>query len=296
VLENVADRSSWRSCSRCRPSWRRRGAPPLRSIRRLACRRDRSGRWVCREVLVPGRISADVLDAASAWPEGGGDRRRRRRHGRRTLLVRRQAVGQRGGHAAHNSGHWTMEGAVTSQFENTCDRCWTCRWVHRGPALQVASVNVFGGPDGADPAALLPAAWPSRRPCPPLWQERPPGRKLGHVTVCGDEADAVRARAWSAAIALGTPVPDGIDLPAGCCGERARTAGRRRDGELLRPARHAGASTCSGIRHRPRGARRLGPPHPARHAGFGQDAAGRGSGCSSPEPEEPPTCPACWPR
>jgi phosphoribosylaminoimidazole carboxylase (NCAIR synthetase) len=42
-----------------------------------------------------------------------------------------------------------------------------------------------------------------------------PGRKLGHVTVCGDDPDLVRARAWTAAIGLGTPVPDGIVLPPG---------------------------------------------------------------------------------
>ena len=42
-----------------------------------------------------------------------------------------------------------------------------------------------------------------------------PGRKLGHVTVCGDDADEVRTRAWAAAVALGTPVPAGIGLPAG---------------------------------------------------------------------------------
>jgi len=28
----------------------------------------------------------------------------------------------------------------------------------------------------------------------------------------------VRARAWSAAVALGTPVPDGMDLPDGVIG------------------------------------------------------------------------------
>ena len=42
-----------------------------------------------------------------------------------------------------------------------------------------------------------------------------PGRKLGHVTVCGDDPDLVRARAWSAAIALGTPVPEALRLPPG---------------------------------------------------------------------------------
>ena len=40
-----------------------------------------------------------------------------------------------------------------------------------------------------------------------------PGRKLGHVTVCGGPDDDVRARAWSAALALGTPGPEGLDLP-----------------------------------------------------------------------------------
>ena len=40
-----------------------------------------------------------------------------------------------------------------------------------------------------------------------------PGRKLGHVTVCGDDAASVRARAWAAARALGTPVPDGLTVP-----------------------------------------------------------------------------------
>ena len=35
------------------------------------------------------------------------------------------------------------------------------------------------------------------------------------MTVCGDDPDLVRARAWAAAVALGTPVPDGIELPDG---------------------------------------------------------------------------------
>ena len=41
-----------------------------------------------------------------------------------------------------------------------------------------------------------------------------PGRKLGHVTVCGGSDDDVRARAWTAALALGTPAPEGPALPA----------------------------------------------------------------------------------
>jgi phosphoribosylaminoimidazole carboxylase (NCAIR synthetase) len=37
-----------------------------------------------------------------------------------------------------------------------------------------------------------------------------PGRKLGHVTVCGHDLADVRERAWRAAVALGTPVPSGL--------------------------------------------------------------------------------------
>jgi 5-(carboxyamino)imidazole ribonucleotide synthase len=49
-----------------------------------------------------------------------------------------------------------------------------------------------------------------------LYGKRPrPGRKLGHVTVCGQDAEDVRARAWSAAVALGTPVPRQLELPGG---------------------------------------------------------------------------------
>jgi 5-(carboxyamino)imidazole ribonucleotide synthase len=173
---------------------------------------------VCREVLVPGRISADVLDAASALGQkvaeiagGVGVMAVELFWSGGRLLVNEVAT------RPHNSGHWTMEGAVTSQFENHVRSVLD---LPLGSTVaqhsQVASVNVFGGPDGADPAALLPRGLAVEGAHVHLYgKSARPGRKLGHVTVCGDEADAVRARAWSAAIALGTPVPDGIDLPAG---------------------------------------------------------------------------------
>ena len=173
---------------------------------------------VCREVLVPGRIDAHVLEAASALGQkvaeiaGGvgvmavelfwsGDR----------LLVNEVAT------RPHNSGHWTMEGAVTSQFENHVRAVLDLPLGSTAAQHpQVASVNVFGGPDGADPSRLLARGLAVDGAHVHLYGKRArPGRKLGHVTVCGDEAEVVRSRAWSAAIALGTPVPDGIDLPAG---------------------------------------------------------------------------------
>jgi 5-(carboxyamino)imidazole ribonucleotide synthase len=80
----------------------------------------------------------------------------------------------------------------------------------------VASVNVFGGAEGADPAVLLARGLAVEGAHVHLYgKSARPGRKLGHVTVCGDHAEVVRSRAWAAAIALGTPVPADIDLPEG---------------------------------------------------------------------------------
>jgi 5-(carboxyamino)imidazole ribonucleotide synthase len=173
---------------------------------------------VCREVLVPGRISADVLDAASALGQkvaeiagGVGVMAVELFWSGGSLLVNEVAT------RPHNSGHWTMEGAVTSQFENHVRSVLDLPLGSTAPQHpQVASVNVFGGPNGADPAQLLARGLAVEGAHVHLYgKSARPGRKLGHVTVCGDEADVVRARAWSAAIALGTPVPEGIDLPAG---------------------------------------------------------------------------------
>jgi 5-(carboxyamino)imidazole ribonucleotide synthase len=173
---------------------------------------------VCREVLVPGRLGPEVLEAASALGEkvaeiagavgvmavelfwSGG-----------RLLVNEVAT------RPHNSGHWTIEGAVTSQFENHLRGVLDLPLGSTAPQhAQVASVNVFGGPAGEDPAHLLARGLAVEGAHVHLYGKGArPGRKLGHVTVCGDDPDLVRSRAWSAALALGTPVPAGLDLPAG---------------------------------------------------------------------------------
>ena len=173
---------------------------------------------VCREVLVPGRLDPDVVEAAAALGQkvaeiagavgvmavelfwSGG-----------RLLVNEVAT------RPHNSGHWTMEGAVTSQFENHVRAVLDLPLGSTAPQHpQVASVNIFGGTTGTDPALALARGLAVEGAHVHLYGKRArPGRKLGHVTVCGDEPEVVRARAWSAAVALGTPVPNGIDLPAG---------------------------------------------------------------------------------
>jgi 5-(carboxyamino)imidazole ribonucleotide synthase len=72
----------------------------------------------------------------------------------------------------------------------------------------VATVNVLGGPDGADPYARLPDALAVEGTHVHLYGKAPrPGRKLGHVTALGDDLDETLARARTAAAALagGTP-------------------------------------------------------------------------------------------
>ena len=103
----------------------------------------------------------------------------------------------------HNSGHWTIEGARTSQFEQHL------RAVLDYPlgdtmltAPAVAMANVLGGQSGGmsidERVHHLFAADPGARVHLYGKQIRP-GRKVGHVTVLGDDPTEVRARAQRAA-------------------------------------------------------------------------------------------------
>lgn len=104
----------------------------------------------------------------------------------------------------HNSGHWTIEGSETSQFEQHLRAVlgWPLGATGlRGPT--VVCVNVVGPEDGSDPRDRLPAALSVAGAHVHLYGKAPrPGRKLGHVTVCGSDADTVRATALRAAALL----------------------------------------------------------------------------------------------
>jgi 5-(carboxyamino)imidazole ribonucleotide synthase len=106
----------------------------------------------------------------------------------------------------HNSGHWTIEGARTSQFEQHLRA--VLDYPMGSTALTapvVVMANVLGGAPGgisiderlhhlfaADPGARVHLYGKAIRP----------GRKIGHVTVLGDDLDSVRARAARAATRL----------------------------------------------------------------------------------------------
>lgn len=173
---------------------------------------------VCREVLVPGRLDPAVAASAAVLAErvaevagSVGVLAVELFSSAEGLVVNEVAA------RPHNSGHWTIEGAVTSQFENQLRAVFDLPLGATSlTAPSVASVNVFGAGDGVDPSLRLAGALAVEGAHVHLYGKRArPGRKLGHVTVCGEDGDDVRARAWAAARALGTPVPDGLDLPGG---------------------------------------------------------------------------------
>ena len=120
--------------------------------------------------------------------------------GPRGLLVNELAM------RPHNSGHWTIEGARTSQFEQHLRAVLDLPLGDpRLAAPRVAMANVFGGasPDIFARYEHVMAADPGVKVH--LYGKRVrPGRKIGHVTVLGGEMAGLRARARRAASYLGT--------------------------------------------------------------------------------------------
>ncbi len=101
----------------------------------------------------------------------------------------------------HNSGHWTIDGAVTSQFENHLRAVLDLPLGSpQARSEHTVMVNVLGGPRTDLYAAYghVLARDPGLR-VHLYGKEVRPGRKLGHVTVCGDDLAALLTRAHHAA-------------------------------------------------------------------------------------------------
>nr|NLI49607.1 5-(carboxyamino)imidazole ribonucleotide synthase [Propionibacterium sp.] len=100
----------------------------------------------------------------------------------------------------HNTGHWTIDGARTSQFEN---HLRAVAGLPLGPtdlrAPVVVMSNVLGGTRTDLVGALdrLFTAFPDAR-VQLYGKDVKPGRKVGHVTVYGDDLAVVQARARAA--------------------------------------------------------------------------------------------------
>lgn len=159
---------------------------------------------ICAEVVVPAphaalvapvademaRTIAEGLDVTGALAvelfETDDDR----------LLVNELAM------RPHNSGHWSIDGSVTSQFEQHLRAVLDLPLGSTAMTQPAAvMVNVIGGPasgrmEDRYPHAL--AAQPSAKIHSYAKTARP-GRKVGHVTVVGDELDEVAYEARAAA-------------------------------------------------------------------------------------------------
>ncbi len=101
----------------------------------------------------------------------------------------------------HNTGHWTMDGAVTGQFENHLRAVLDLPLGSpRARAPYTVMVNILGGEVGRlyDGYPHVMARDPDLK-VHLYGKAVKPGRKVGHVTAYGDDVDALLERARHAA-------------------------------------------------------------------------------------------------
>ncbi|MET0433125.1 MAG: 5-(carboxyamino)imidazole ribonucleotide synthase [Cellulomonas sp.] len=153
---------------------------------RTAATAERIAREVAEGLGVTGVLAVELFEVAD--PDGGAPR----------VLVNELAM------RPHNSGHWTIDGSVTSQFEQHLRAVLDLPLgATKARAPWTVMANVLGSAraaltDGlAEVAALDPGAKVHL-----YGKGVRPGRKLGHVTVSGDDLTDVRRRAVAAAAVL----------------------------------------------------------------------------------------------
>ena len=106
----------------------------------------------------------------------------------------------------HNTGHYSIEGAATSQFENHVRA--VLDWPLGDPSLRTpvaVMVNVLGRREGTPPQTTgLPRALDTEGVTPHIYGKPDvrPGRKMGHVTALGTDRADTRKRAEMAASAI----------------------------------------------------------------------------------------------
>ncbi|HEY9417543.1 MAG TPA: 5-(carboxyamino)imidazole ribonucleotide synthase [Pseudonocardia sp.] len=141
---------------------------------------------IAGELEVVGLLAVELFEVAAESGEGA------------RLLVNELAM------RPHNSGHWTIEGSRTSQFEQHLRAVLDYPLGDTTPtAPVVVMANVLGG-DPSPEMSLderlhhLFARFPDAKVHLYGKAERP-GRKIGHITVLGTDLDRTRGRAELAA-------------------------------------------------------------------------------------------------
>ena len=147
---------------------------------------------LARELDVVGMLAVELFEvaAADARPSGGYSGR---------LIVNELAM------RPHNSAHWTIEGARTSQFEQHLRAVLDYPLGTTTPTAPVTVMaNLLAGGDGVVPKGIdervhhCMARWPDVR-IHLYGKSFRPGRKVGHVTALGSDLAEVRDRARAAA-------------------------------------------------------------------------------------------------
>jgi 5-(carboxyamino)imidazole ribonucleotide synthase len=160
---------------------------------------------ICHEIIAPAQVSPELAERAHEIAhviaddagvtgimaielfESGGE-----------LLVNEIAT------RPHNSGHYSIEGSATSQFEQHLRAILD--WPLGETTLNapyVVTVNILGPQDGSDPVIRREAALAVPGVHLHFYGKGArPGRKLGHVTALGTDLDETRDRVWHAATTL----------------------------------------------------------------------------------------------
>ncbi|MGH8183536.1 MAG: 5-(carboxyamino)imidazole ribonucleotide synthase, partial [Rhodanobacteraceae bacterium] len=98
----------------------------------------------------------------------------------------------------HNSGHWTIEGAVTSQFENHVRAVLGMPLGDTSARFPSCMLNWIGALPDRDAMLAIPGThWHDYGKSPR------PGRKVGHATVCAPDAAMLAGRLDEVGRALG---------------------------------------------------------------------------------------------
>ncbi len=147
----------------------------------LAAEAEQLGLRIAEELGVVGVLAVELFETSAG-----------------TLMVNELAM------RPHNSGHWTMNGSVTSQFEQHLRAVLDYPLGDTRPLAPVTVMaNVLGAAErpamGMDERVhhlfgLMPEVHVHL-----YGKEERPGRKIGHVNVLGDDAGVVRERAERAA-------------------------------------------------------------------------------------------------
>lgn len=164
---------------------------------------------MCRAVLAPARLPVTLLDKARRLAEEVvSELETVGVTAIEMFVVDDRVLVNEVAPRPHNSGHHTIDAALTSQFENHLRA--VLDWPLGDPGLRsrAATVNLVGTTTGTDPRETIEFGLATDGSAKiHLYDKTPrPERKIGHVTVCHDDVELALKRAWKVAEAMGCEV------------------------------------------------------------------------------------------